>query len=64
MKKGVTVTWKVFSLKYAMTMEGACAVLGLRGPGVTPAALVPTHSLFAKPASVQPLDPIQHLATQ
>lgn len=44
----MTVTWKVFSLKYAMTREGACAVQGLRAPGVTAAALVPTHSLFAK----------------
>ncbi|XP_063652107.1 laminin subunit alpha-3 isoform X7 [Pan troglodytes] len=46
--QGVTVIWKVFSLKYVMPTDGACAALGLRALDVIPAALVSTHSLFAK----------------
>lgn len=44
----VTVTWKEFSPKYVMPVEGACAALGLRALGVMPAAQVSTPSLFAK----------------
>lgn len=44
----VTVTWKECSPKYVMPMEGACAALGSRALGVTPAAQVSTPSLFAK----------------
>lgn len=46
--QGVIVTWKEFSPKYVMTVEDACAALGLRALGVMPAAWVSTHSLFAK----------------
>lgn len=46
--QGVTVTWKAFSPKYVMPMEGAFAALGSRAVGVTPAAWVSTHFLFAK----------------
>lgn len=45
-------------------MEGAYAALGWRALAVTPAARVSTHSLFAKPASVQPLAPTRHPAAQ
>lgn len=47
-----------------MPKEGACAALGSRALGVMPAARVSTHSLFAKPASVQPLAPTRRPATQ
>lgn len=42
-----------------MIVAGACAALGLRVPGVTPAVRGPIHSQYAKLASVQLVDPIQ-----
>lgn len=46
--QGVTVTWKEFFPKYVIPAEGACAALGLRAPGVMPAAWVSTPSRSAK----------------
>ncbi|XP_059102677.1 laminin subunit alpha-3-like [Peromyscus eremicus] len=48
---GVTVTWKVFFQKYVMTMADVYAALGLRVPGVPPAAQAPIRSLYAKPGA-------------
>lgn len=47
-----------------MTVEDACAALGSRALGAMPVTQVSTHSLFAKPASVQPLALTGRPATQ
>lgn len=60
----MTVTWKEFSLKSVTPKGGACAAPAWGALGVTPASRVSTPSLFAKPASVQPLGPTRRPAAQ